>query len=410
MTAQAPKAASSTRRERRSRRRRQGAGPDARADREAAREAARQAETQRIRDLLSDRVEEVLDWLIPGARWSRDGSKALRCGNIYGGPGTGFRVSLEDGRWTDFYDGARGDLLALIRHVRGGDWKATFDDARAFLGLDDESEEGRRRAQAAAEKAARARIVREERAARDAARVKERVRQTWAAARGSYCTHGSIAERYFREVRRIDVPTPCRFLPDAPYWDISMGDKAPPYLVGRFPAVVTPFVTGKRTVSALHLTFLDPDPPHGKIDLGLDLAGEARRPAKKFLGRPSPDSWLRLTEERETMAVGEGIETVQTAVFLKPGWGGAAAGSVDRLPLIAFGPGVKRIILLGERGCAPAKDRDGRTVLKDDGAPLIPAEEATWAAARAYAALPHRPHVEIKWFQGDLNDVLRGVE
>jgi hypothetical protein len=193
---------------------------------------------------------------------------------------------------------------------------------------------------------------------------------------------------------------------DLAYWDTS---RDTPRQVGTFPAVVTPFVSERRTIEALHLTYLDPRPPHGKLDPGPDAKGEPM-PAKKFLGTPPDDAWIRLTEARPVMAVGEGIETVATATFLKPDWGGWVAGSVDRLALIRFPPIVERVVVLGECGCAQAKGPDGQLRFKPDGAPLIPAEEATYRAARAYAALPHKPEVEIKWFQGDLNDVLRATE
>lgn len=383
-----------------------------RADPAAEAEAAarRKEEARRIRDMLAARAPEVLGWLMPGAAW-RKSARYWRCGGVHGGPGSSFRVHLADGAWRDFSAGAGGSLIDLIQAVRGGTVKDAFDAARAFLGLDDESAEGRRRADAAARRADAARREREEEAARRAADTLRRVQALWAAVRGRYCTRDTPAGRYFREVRRIEVPKPCRF-GIVPYWDAS-DDKAPPYLVGDFPCVITPFVGADRTIRALHLTYLDPDPPHPKLDLGRGADGDPL-PAKKFLGSPPPDAALRLTVERPVMAVGEGIETVQTAIDLRaggpgPAWGGRAAGAVDRLEFLRFGPTVERIVVLGELGCAPAKGPDGAIVRKPDGTPLIPAEEATRRAAQAYAALPHRPTVELKWFQGDLNDVLRGL-
>eukprot|EP00752_Nemacystus_decipiens_P015335 g13668.t1 len=376
---------------------------DPAAEAEAA--ARRKEEARRIRDMLAARTPEVLGWLMPGAAW-RKSARYWRCGGIHGGEGSGFRVRLSDGTWRDFSAGPGGSLIDLIQAVRGGTVKDAFDAARAFLGLDDESAEGRRRAKQAADRAEAARRAREAEAARRAADTLRRVQALWGAVRGRYCTRDTPAGRYFREVRRIDAPTPCRF-GIVPYWDASDRD-APPWRVGDFPCVITPFVGAGRTIRALHLTYLDPDPPHGKLDLGLDANGDPL-PAKKFLGAPPPDAALRLTVERPVMAVGEGIETVQTAIDLRagapgPAWGGRAAGAVDRLEFLTFGPTVERIVVLGERGCAPAKGPDGAIVRKPDGTPLIPAEEATRRAAQAYAALPHRPTVELKWFQGDLND------
>lgn len=88
-----------------------------------------------LSDLLAERVEEVASALLPSGR--REGHR-WEVGNIHGDKGQSLKVDLSGprkGRWKDFSTGEGGDMLDLVRAVKGCETKEAADWARSFLGL-----------------------------------------------------------------------------------------------------------------------------------------------------------------------------------------------------------------------------------------------------------------------------------
>ena len=115
-----------------------GGGDESTARRPAAARPARRRELPGVREvarMLGDRAEEVCRTYLPGGRRQGDYWKV---GGVDGEPGESMWVLLNGpraGRWTDEATGEEGDLVHLIRAVRGlPDIAATLPEASAFLG------------------------------------------------------------------------------------------------------------------------------------------------------------------------------------------------------------------------------------------------------------------------------------
>jgi len=127
-----------------------------------------------ILERLRDRVEDVADTYAPGGR--RDGAKywALNPGRSDSRIGS-FVINLSgarQGTYHDFSSGEHGDMLDLIGLATGASTAAAqLTEARAFLGLDEETPEARA---AAARRADEARRRREAAAAEDLRKLNHR--------------------------------------------------------------------------------------------------------------------------------------------------------------------------------------------------------------------------------------------
>lgn len=363
---------------------------------------------QQIREMLADRVETVLGRVMPGAQW-RQTATQWRCGGPHGAPGTSFCVYVgshaKAGRYRDFEGdpaGQSGSMIDLIMLVRGCDQAEAFRFAREeILGYPARralTAEERRRIERDKEQAAERARERERRSQIEKARKAENARELW---RRVGPVRGTDGEIYFRELRGISVPAPCRFVQALRYW--VEGSDTKRIDLGAYPCIVTPMIAdrgGQASLTALHLTYIDLAAPKGKLRLTHPETGEPV-PAKKFRGDPA-DGWIRLTSARPVMAVAEGIENTQSVLDARPDWGGWCAGSSGRFGVLRFPGLVRRVVGCGETDSGCAKDAVGNPVFKPDGSPLVPADESLRHAARLWADGGRR-RVDLVWLTGDAN-------
>jgi hypothetical protein len=368
-------------------------------------------DTPDIHRLLAEEVERVLSAVMPNAVWRR-GNTEWRCGGPHGAAGSSFCVyvgaSPKRGRYRDFSGDPTGrtrSMIDLIQLVEGGDAASAFRRAREILGLSCEpvdDAERHRRDQARAD----ARVAAEERERRsrlDATKQQDKIAGIW---RGVRALSGTPGEAYFRDIRCITPPLPCRFAV-LPYWTEARKTEQeadpPPLHLGDFPCVVTPVLSddaGRPVLTALHLTYLDLDRPKGKLELVHPQTGEVL-PAKKFRGSPGA-GWIRLTPAREVMVVAEGIENTQSVLDLRPGWGGWCPGSSGRFSVLRFPSITRRVVGIGEGDSAPARGPGGAVIRHPDGTPVIPADQSLRLAARDWAEAGKR-RVDLTWVDGDPN-------
>jgi hypothetical protein len=185
---------------------------------------------------------------------------------------------------------------------------------------------------------------------------------------------GTLAERYLRHHRKINVSPPSdalRFHPRCPF-DFRQ----------RVPAMVALLTNSDGQPCGVHRTPLTPDGAK---------AGSAR--AYGTFWRTAIRLWPSPVEGR--LAVGEGIETTLSAVELKPDLAPAwAAGTAENLGMFPILDSVKELFVLADND----SDESGR----------IGQKRAKKLAGR-YSAWGARATILTPKIDKDFNDVLRGV-
>jgi putative DNA primase/helicase len=162
------------------------------------------------------------------------------------------------------------------------------------------------------------------------------VRRIWSESRDP---RGTLAERYLREGRKLDLPdslagTVLRFHPRCPWRDENTGRTV------RVPALIVPFRSiDDDVVTAAHRIALNAD----STKLGRRMLGIVHRAAVKLD-----------TLTGDTLTIGEGIETCLAARELgfKPTWALGSVGAISFFPVL---DGVKRLVILGEAGEVSAR-------------------------------------------------------
>jgi putative DNA primase/helicase len=150
---------------------------------------------------------------------------------------------------------------------------------------------------------------------------------------------GTLAEKYLREMRRLDLPdnlagTVLRFHPCCRWHDETTG------LTIRLPALVVPFRSIESDkITGIHRIALKPD--GSKID-------------RRMLGIVHGAAIKADPLSTGTLAIGEGLETVLAARQLgfRPAWALGSVGAISRFPLIKD---VTELVILGEVGPASAQ-------------------------------------------------------
>lgn len=233
------------------------------------------------------------------------------------------------------------------------------------------------REQAAAQSAAARAKADSEREAKDAAYREREIkagRDIWERAGGFV---GSPAERYLAARNCLPAGlsrTALRYAPASAYWHDGK-------VIGRYPALVAPFIGADRTVEGCHITYVDLDAPPKYRPAIVDQSSGEPLPTKKMrgakkgriiplFGRMDSPRWI----------VGEGIETtlaVAAEEGLRAATFYAAAGDLGNL----VGPAlhesnfdhpsltrtdaagrVRRVIVAG-----PEPDMDGKAIPVHDG-------------------------------------------
>lgn len=215
-----------------------------------------------------------------------------------------------------------GDQVALVMGLLGMDFKAALEwlcgDAPAHL---DPAELERRRALAAkAEEKKREEAARYRRKAIHAARV------IWRKSRPGHqgVVRAYLAARGITPVMLPDLPVALRFIVDHPYVKSIGGDLVTAH---RGPCMIAGVLSPSGELAAVHQTWVDPQPPHGKARIewqGKSLSTKVVRGSKK-----AGAIRLATPQGADTLVMGEGIETTLTAMVAAPFENAAFWAGVD---------------------------------------------------------------------------------
>jgi putative DNA primase/helicase len=221
------------------------------------------------------------------------------------------------GSWFDHEAGIGGDMLALVRRERGGDFPATLEWARSFLGLGDAPGPMPHKRQVRPEIEA-ARVKRDAEAEADKEKRRSFAVRLW---QESQIVATTPAEIYLVETRKI--PRPARGWPAA----------AVRYHPGRCALVVgaTNAAGEVRAVQIIHLT------PGGKKRTDED------RPVKQSFG-PQDGAVVRLPGTGDALLVAEGPETGLTAWAASGHETWIALGSMSKVEP----PALRRLLVMAD--------------------------------------------------------------
>jgi len=288
------------------------------------------------------------------------------------------------GRWNDYATGQYGDLLDLIALACGTDASGAIREARAFLGLAEDTPEARRRRDELAE---RLRIEREAGdRAEEARREKGRQRAAGLWLSGQEAIAGTPVENYLRG-RAIDLralgaaPRALRYHPDCTYYhwedDAETGEIFE--IRERRPAMLAAICGLDGRIMACHRTWLERGPDGGwrKARIASPRTG-APLPIKKVLGDfaggairlgnglgPRGGKGARLAEcpPDTRVYLAEGIETALSARVLRPEARVLAAVSLANMGQVELPANVAEVVLITDHDSHPqAQAQLGRAI------------------------------------------------
>lgn len=300
-----------------------------------------------------------------------------------------------------------GDQVALVRGVLN----LGFRDALTWLCGDmpaeiDPVEMERRRARAAAEERKRqaARNRFRQQAIRDAKSIWSRARDGSIGPVPAYLAARGIAASLLPAWSKA-----LRVIPDHPYVKRIGGELVTAH---RGPAMIGAIQGPDGILTAVHQTWIDPQPPHGKARIV--HAGEAL-PAKLVRGSKKGGA-IRLFTPRgaETLVMGEGIETTLTALIARPFANAAYWAAVDLGNMagrMRHQPGVRYSGLPdmddAEAFVPPAWVRRLVFIMDGDSDPAMTRAKLECGLRRAMALRPGLVGQIVEAGRGvDLNDVL----
>lgn len=358
-------------------------------------------EVSEIAGMLTDRIEDLVDYLFPNAH--KQGPE-MCVGSLAGEKGQSLRIHIgrdsRRGVWRDFSAGVDGDPLDLVMHARfAGSKKDAVQWAISWMGLD--NQDPKRVQQYRLE----AKAARESRHAEAESERKKRIGSARARWHQGTAIAGTLVERYLRG-RGIDLralgkaPGAIRFHAGLQYgWAESDADK----LI--LPGMVTMITALSGEHIATHRTFLKPD-GSGKADASDGIPPDAKGnpgDAKKVMGpyagghipiwKGEQSCPLRDIKAGTDVYVSEGIEDGLTAAVADP-----------TLRIIAM-------VALGNLINLQLPAQMGSLIILKQNDP--PGSEAAKAMARAVTH--HRAEgrrvlfVEAPQGVKDLNDLVRGV-
>jgi hypothetical protein len=274
---------------------------------------ARDAEAV-CRHYLSNGRREGRYWLVGDVRNTPGRSLFVRLN----GPDSGKGAA---GKWTDAATGEHGDLLDLIALNRGLDrLRDALDEARAFLSLArPATDRDRRNPPATAPSGS-----------------PEAAHRLFAM---SQPIGGTIAETYLRSrgITALQETDSLRFHPRCYY----RPDAHSP--TETWPALVAAVTGLDGRITGLHRTWLDP------LTAGKASIGTPRRAMGHLLGHG-----VRFGSANDTMAAGEGIETMLSLRMVLPLMPMIAALSANHLAAILLPPALRRLYIA--RDADPAGD------------------------------------------------------
>ncbi len=219
--------------------------------------------------------------------------------------------------------GVGGDGIKLVQHVLACDFKAALSwlEGDAAIEL---SHEERRAREEKAHREAEARAADQERYRRRAIEDAQRI---WRAARheDGGLVRAYLAARGISPEMLPELPVALRFIADHPCVKQVGGKRQ---VLHRGPAMIAGILAPSGALTAVHQTWIDPEPPHGKARI---VHGGEAFPAKMVRGSKKGGA-IRLTGPARpaTLVMGEGIETTLSA----------AGAWADALPGAGFWAGV----------------------------------------------------------------------
>lgn len=268
-----------------------------------------------IKGALQDRLEQLVRELLPGGRREANRWKAKNPTRRDREAGS-FAVWLTGpakGAWKDYASDDKGDVIDLVRYVRGGERADAIAWAKDWLGLD--VVDGATLARMQEEAAGRKRTAEAAAASADAERVSRAFRLF---CKASPEIAGTVVETYLarrgiplRDVQNIEHGE-IRHMPRLEWWKGARRDREVGRIAGpEFPAMVCAIRSPIGELRAVHCTFL-----------AHDGSGKAPVDAPKLMFglvagcviRLSRGPWNMTPEEARTagltsvLALGEGVE------------------------------------------------------------------------------------------------------
>lgn len=258
------------------------------------------------------------------------------------------------GVWKDFATGEAGDVLELIRYLKG--LREPMDAywwALDFLGLGKGNVRTQEQAALDRGRLERERIAAKARAEGVAEARALKLKAHWLALPKGWA--GSVVETYLRSARAIPierlahVPGALRLEAGAEHFDKETGECT------TWPAICSAVTRGKE-ITGLHRTFLAPDGSgkapvaKAKMMYGSCKGGAIRlSPGASGL---SPGEAAR-RGVAEPLILGEGIETTLTAAVAQPTYRAWAAGSLSLMRAFEWPACASAVILLKENDLSP---------------------------------------------------------
>ena len=274
---------------------------------ELARRLARDAEAV-CRHYLSNGRREGRYWLVGDVENSPGRSLYVRLRGPESGKGAA-------GRWTDAATSEHGDLLDLIA-ARGNltDLRDVLDEARRFLSLPQPDR-------------------RDDLATPAARGSPEAARRLWAVSKR---VRGTTVEAYFRTrgITALQDCTSLRFHPRCFYRPDRDDD---PEVRTAWPALIAAVTDLAGTITGVHRTWLDPGGD------GKAAVVTPRRALGDLLGHG-----VRFGRATDTMAAGEGVETMLSLRQVAPTLPSVAALSAAHLSALVLPPTLRRLYIAEE--------------------------------------------------------------
>lgn len=318
--------------------------------------------------------------------------------------------------------GEGGDVIAMVQHVRGCDFIAACEEITGESPPRGESRQRQRDPEIDRERRQERRdadlVARKE----DAAELSKAMQSSGALFARAKPMQGTAAEDYL-DMRGVLLSEPVyedlRFIPGLEYYGYADADADQQMELGRFHCLTSAIRDVAGEIIGVHRTYINPEATK------LRPPGDRNRNAAKKAYQRVKGGLIRLGEIRETLAMGEGLETTLSwfAMARRGDFGddwvdpsiacavslgnlcGSAAGSIPH-------PTIKgRTIMNGD----PATDAPGaaipahvrRIVLIGDGDSDGPATMAALlTAARRHRAAGVDVHVALAPAGSDFNDVL----
>lgn len=316
-----------------------------------------------IKSMLLERRHAVAQHYAPVAQGSyTDASQywTLNPGRADRNVGS-FVVYLEGakaGRWADYATGEHGDLIDLIRLWQGGSLRDAIREARAFLGLQNDSPEDVARRKEAAERAKR---LAAEAKAKDVEQKQRKSKSALALWLSGSLIAGTPAEFYLRDTRLIDLrqlgyqPKSLRFHPALTYkhFDRETGE----VWEGRYPALLAIVNDGQGKAVACHRTWLamndrglwDKAPvPVPKKVLG-DYAGGSIHLWRGLYPSGGRNKPLADAPPGSKVLITEGVEDGLSAAVLMPSARIVVAISLSNLGNVILPRNIAEVTLIADR-------------------------------------------------------------